>query len=116
MLLLAIKEARVNFVTERERVTKGKGDGSGGLKRNIGGGSFKKLDSFFTKKPRLQIAHSRNLPTTTTDNNSCNAEASASTAILPTLTLDEEKIALLLSTIFSLYYMHRILILISFVR
>lgn len=78
--------------------SKGKGDGSGGLKRNIGGSSFKKIDSFFTKKPRLEIAYSKNLPTTTIDT----ADASATTATLPTLTLDEKKKILLLLTIFSL--------------
>lgn len=66
--------------------SKGKGDGSGGLKR-----SLKKIDSFFPKKPRLEIAHSKNSPTTTTDENNCIADASASTATLPTLTIDEEK-------------------------
>ncbi|XP_064214539.1 52 kDa repressor of the inhibitor of the protein kinase isoform X1 [Tribolium castaneum] len=64
--------------------SKGKGDGSGGLKRNTGGSSLKKIDSYFIKKPRLEIAQSKNLPTTTT-------HASASTATLPTFTLDEEK-------------------------
>ncbi|XP_076284969.1 LOW QUALITY PROTEIN: 52 kDa repressor of the inhibitor of the protein kinase-like, partial [Lasioglossum baleicum] len=66
--------------------SKGKGDGSGGLKR-----SLKKIDSFFPKKPRLEIAHSKNSPTTTTDENNCIADASAFTATLPTLTVDEEK-------------------------
>ncbi|XP_076658585.1 52 kDa repressor of the inhibitor of the protein kinase-like [Halictus rubicundus] len=66
--------------------SKGKGDGSGGLKH-----SLKKIDSFFPKKPRLEIAYSKNSPTTTTDENNCIADASASTATLPTLTIDEEK-------------------------
>ncbi|XP_037876693.2 52 kDa repressor of the inhibitor of the protein kinase [Bombyx mori] len=66
--------------------SKGKGDGTSGLKR-----SLKKIDSFFPKKPRLEIAHSKNSPTTTIEENNCIADASASTATLLTLTIGEEK-------------------------
>lgn len=69
-----------------------KGKGGGALKRNIGGSSFKKIDSYFTKKPRLENAHLKKLSTITTEDNNYTADASASTATLPVLTIDEEKI------------------------
>lgn len=74
---------------------KDKDDGGAGFKRNIGGGigSYKKIDSFFKKKPRLEHdidKHPKNtLMLTTNTSDICAAtDASTSTAIV---TLEPEK-------------------------
>ncbi|ERL95322.1 hypothetical protein D910_12588, partial [Dendroctonus ponderosae] len=68
-----------------------KEDGAGGFKRNTGSGSFRKIDSFFTKKPRLEIDKHPKIEPIITSNTGENRRATLSSTSTPSLTSDDEK-------------------------